>query len=1295
MIRKEDGRSAVEVSSRPSTHGFNRDFGPHGVFDGTSDDDYLEGTQGDDTLTARGGDDALQGFGGNDRLDGGTGIDLVYYDDATAAVVVDLAIGTASGGSGNDQLVSIENVWGSIFDDRISGDNGDNDLHGGPGNDRLSGGSGDDTLDGGEGDDELDGGLGDDNADYTFALSGVVVDLARGTATGDGHDTLSGIENVYGSFFDDTLTGDAADNFFGAFLGDDTMDGGGGDDIAAFLTTLDQLDVRYDAATGWLTVTSDFEGTDRLRDIEYLYLGDELFEFSQFSTPSAPTPLHFSPSDGAIAISVSSDLVITFNEPIQRGDGTILLRDGTGAVVARFDAATSGELSVDGNHLRIDPAQALKRDTAYALEIGAGAVRDLEDQPNAAYTRYNFRTGSDLGVSMPERFVVNEGDGVLHVEVTLSEASTQPVDLQLDVLGDTAVPGADATGGRRSISFAPGQTSVIVDIAITDDALFEPQESLTLLLSGAAGAVVGSAYAEAAIVDNDTPFGAALPTDPLLARQWHLYPDSGVNVFPLWPEFDGRGVRVGVFDDGIDHTHGDLAANVDASRGRTALDLSEGGAPVSAWDGHGTAVAGVIGAARNGSGSVGVAPGATLVSLYTGYTEEGTLEIENAFAYALGLDVLNNSWGFAPQYYLDEPWAFADNFDDPAFAASGAALRKLAEQGRGGLGTIVVQSAGNSFEYGDDTNLHSFQNSRYIVTVAATDYQGAATGYTSPGASILVAAPGGVGDGGAGDILTTDRSGRAGYDPGDHVHIAGTSFSAPVVSGIAALMLQANPQLGYRDVHEILALSARLSDDAHNDWRYNGGTGWNGGGLHYDAQDHDLGFGLVDAHAAVRLAETWRPTPATAVNAVEVHASRATPAPIPDGASSVTQAVDVAQAIVVERIEVHVDIAHGYVGDLSLQLVSPSGTESWILSRPAQNDRSPFGAHQSDIHFTFSSVLSLGESSLGRWSLTVFDEAAQDVGTLQAWSLTLIGHADAADDLLVYTDEFGESAAAQPARAVLSDAGGIDTLNAAAISSDSRIDLVAGAGSWLDGHGLTIATGTDIEHAVAGDGDDALLGNALANTLRGMRGDDELMGRGGDDRLDGGAGTDLARYTGLRGAYTLTHEASGPWRIAHGANGSGVDGSDELVDIERIAFGDVSLALDTARDAPAGETAQILRALFGDAGLANRVYAGIGLKLFDDGVGYEALVAAALATDTFTQFAGSRSNADFVRLVFHNVVGRDATASELAGFVGLLDAGSFSQAELAVIACRHELNTDSIALTGLADTGLAYLPFGG
>ncbi|NBU73418.1 MAG: hypothetical protein EBS53_18590, partial [Bacteroidetes bacterium] len=358
---------------------------------------------------------------------------------------------------------------------------------------------------------------------------------------------------------------------------------------------------------------------------------------------------------------------------------------------------------------------------------------------------------------------------------------------------------------ETEITIPAGSTSTVFSVPVVGDTQFEPDEVFSVLLTDPSMAFVADGFARGIIIDDDAPY--ALPFDPLSRLQWHLYPGVGVNAFPVWKSWDGSGIKVAVFDSGIDPTHPDLNDNLLTNLGRRASDLAAGGNPVSSTDNHGTAVAGVIAAELNGVGVLGVAPRASLVSIYSSLT---AAEISNAFAYAVNFDVLNNSWGFAPRPNQD--WAFYDNFRSSTFAGAGQALKTLADNGRNGLGTIVVQSAGNSYSLGDDTNLHNFQNSRYIITVAGTDYQGTVTSYSSPGASVLIAAPGGeanINQDYVSKIFTTDRVGTAGYDSLDYTFIQGTSFSGPIVSGVVALMLDANPLLGYRDVQQIIAYSGR------------------------------------------------------------------------------------------------------------------------------------------------------------------------------------------------------------------------------------------------------------------------------------------------------------------------------------------------------------------------------------------------------------------------------------------------------------------------------------------------------
>ncbi|MCC7486074.1 MAG: S8 family serine peptidase, partial [Burkholderiales bacterium] len=577
---------------------------------------------------------------------------------------------------------------------------------------------------------------------------------------------------------------------------------------------------------------------------------------------------------------------------------------------------------------------------------------------------------------------------------------------------------------------------------------------------------------------------AATHDDPLLVSQWHLGSNTGTtkgaNVTAVWDEFRGAGVTVGLLDDGVEYTHPDLVANYDTTLDYDARDNDFDAYTSSSGDRHGTTVAGTIGAALdNATGGSGVAPGATITGYRMGFGASGSLSQVVALLDRVDqLDVANNSWGY--DGFLD------DDFAGAYFAPAGADLADALANGRGGLGTIVVFSAGNDRAEGQNTNYHNFQNYRGIITVAATDSAGTIASFSTPGASILVSAPG-VG------ILTTDRVGSPGYAGGDYVSISGTSFSAPIVSGIAALMLEANPDLGWRDVQEILAATA-IRTGAAGSWAYNHAASWNGGAMHVS---HDFGFGLVDAMAAVRVAESWRVTSNSANEMVLENAAFPFLA-IPD-LQSVQSVLSLPGGMRVERVEIDIVLAHTAIGDLRITLASPSGTESVIFNAPPTS--------QDDISFTFSTTRDRGEMSGGDWTLTVSDLAALDTGVLQAWGIRAYGDA-AGDDIHLYTDEFGALAAADSSRRVLADASGVDGVNTSAIASATVLDLRPGETSLIDGESVTIAAGTLIENADTGDGNDTITGNDAANSLRSWRGGDTIDGGAGNDTLEGGPGSD-------------------------------------------------------------------------------------------------------------------------------------------------------------------------------------------
>jgi Ca2+-binding RTX toxin-like protein len=238
------------------------------VFGGAGSD-VLVGGEGSDRLEGGAGNDFLRGDAGADQVFGGDGTDRADYTTSTRGVIADLTSGIGKGGDAEgDKFSSIENLYGSAFDDTLTGNylansiwgnagndqiyglagndylngqNGNDIIIGGVGSDTLIGEAGDDVLRGDEDADIINGGDGFDRADYTTSNAGVNINLAAGTASG-GHaagDKLTGIESIYGSNHADVLTGSEAVNWLWgadgsdqiyALGGNDYVDGQNGDD---------------------------------------------------------------------------------------------------------------------------------------------------------------------------------------------------------------------------------------------------------------------------------------------------------------------------------------------------------------------------------------------------------------------------------------------------------------------------------------------------------------------------------------------------------------------------------------------------------------------------------------------------------------------------------------------------------------------------------------------------------------------------------------------------------------------------------------------------------------------------------------------------------------------------------------------------------------------------------------------------------------------------------------------------------------------------------------------------------
>lgn len=165
-----------------------------GNYTGTTGDDWIGGTSEVDTINGNDGNDKIAGGNGNDTINGGNGSDTAWYDDTfaiTTGVTVDLTTSSATDQYGSiDTLVSIENIFGSSFDDVITGNAGNNTLDGWLGNDTIIGGDGNDIIIGGMQTDidTMTGGLGSDTFKYLTS--------SHGEFTSDSDLTLANIDTI-------------------------------------------------------------------------------------------------------------------------------------------------------------------------------------------------------------------------------------------------------------------------------------------------------------------------------------------------------------------------------------------------------------------------------------------------------------------------------------------------------------------------------------------------------------------------------------------------------------------------------------------------------------------------------------------------------------------------------------------------------------------------------------------------------------------------------------------------------------------------------------------------------------------------------------------------------------------------------------------------------------------------------------------------------------------------------------------------------------------------------------------
>ncbi|WP_445765997.1 S8 family serine peptidase [Rheinheimera sp.] len=564
--------------------------------------------------------------------------------------------------------------------------------------------------------------------------------------------------------------------------------------------------------------------------------------------------------------------------------------------------------------------------------------------------------------------------------------------------------------------------------------------------------------------------------DPLAAYQWNLHNSgqhglaakggkAGEDLNLLTTDLlgiKGEGVTVTVVDSGVELNHPDLVNNVAPG----SLNLLTGSTEPTDNSGHGTAVAGIIAAeADNNLGGRGVAPSAKIVGF-------NYLDAQSMSSWLQSHGVPLNGAASSRVYnqsYSSKPAMFtnADAEQSLSLQLKQQVMQDVSLNSNNGLGAIFVKSAGNAFKYYDtfigdtefrvlpfenqqrfnntglpfhDANLSTDNSSFWNLVVSAYNADGRLASYSSVGANVFLTAPGGEAASQQAGIVTTDLSGcdngfnnyfsntdqalqASGLDTNCDATAAmyGTSAAAAAVSGAAALVMSANPQLDARTVKHILTTTARKIDANHsgidlnfadnngNQLNYKAIPGWqqNAAGYHFH---YFYGLGAVDVDAAVAKAlQTTASLPALQITDWQ---SNNTALTIPDASiAGVQDSMQLTDNLTIEAVQLKFSVTHQRMRDLAIELISPSGTRSVLLS-PRTGVLNVTGDTVQNA--VLLSQHFYGEPAAGEWQIRVLDTdngssqtlvyskdtgllSVNDTnnstdGTLLSWSLRVYGH---------------------------------------------------------------------------------------------------------------------------------------------------------------------------------------------------------------------------------------------------------------------------------------------------------------
>lgn len=474
--------------------------------------------------------------------------------------------------------------------------------------------------------------------------------------------------------------------------------------------------------------------------------------------------------------------------------------------------------------------------------------------------------------------------------------------------------------------------------------------------------------------------------DPLFKEQWYLNGGAkdgfDMNVAPAWQKgYTGKGVVVSILDDGIQTNHPDLALNYDQHASTDINDNDDDPMPRDNGDNkHGTRCAGEVAAvAFNSYCGIGVAYNASIGGVRM---LDGTVN-DAVEARALGLnpehiDIYSASWG---------PEDDGKTVDGPGPLARRAFIYGVTS-GRKGKGSIFVWASGNGGRHTDSCNCDGYTNSIFTLSISSATQGGYKPWYLEECSSTLATTYSSGTPGHDKSVATVDMDGKLRPDHICTVEHTGTSASAPLAAGIAALALEANAGLTWRDMQYLVVLSSRsgpLEKEA----------GWVLNGVKRKVS-HKFGYGLMDAGAMVTLAEQWTSVPPQHIcKSQEISEERQID---PTYGSTLQVHMDVNgcsetlnEVRFLEHVQCKISLRFFPRGNLRILLTSPMGTTSILLfERPRDVVSSNFD------DWPFLSVHYWGEKAEGRWTLQIINAGNRHVnqpGILKKWQLIFYGTA--------------------------------------------------------------------------------------------------------------------------------------------------------------------------------------------------------------------------------------------------------------------------------------------------------------